>query len=112
MLPARGMGRRRKGSRMTRPTYEQLLDLLAQKDRQIAELEAQVKSLATQLQEALRASKRQAAPFSKGPPKPDPKPPGRKSGDNYGTVAFRKPLAEIQKQSAAEVSRHDPEDGT
>ncbi len=25
------------------------------------------------------------APFSKGPPKPDPRPPGRKSGDDYGT---------------------------
>ena len=49
----------------------------------------QVRQLTAQLQEALRAGKRQAAPFSKGPPKDDPKPPGRKAGPNYGTKAHR-----------------------
>jgi transposase len=53
----------------------------AERDRRIAELEARVATL-----EAMaRAGKRHAAPFSKGPPKPDPKPPGRKSGESYGT---------------------------
>ena len=53
----------------------------AERDRRIADLEARIAKL-----EALaRAGKRQAAPFSKGPPKSDPKPPGRKSGGNYGT---------------------------
>ena len=36
-----------------------------------------------------RAGKRQASPFSKGPPKENPKSPGRKPGDAYGTRAFR-----------------------
>lgn len=53
----------------------------AQRDRRIAELEARIAKL-----EALaRGAKRQAAPFSKGLPKADPKPPGRKSGEDYGT---------------------------
>jgi transposase len=43
-----------------------------------------------QLEEARRAGKRQAAPFSKGDPKQDPARPGRKSGDAYGTRAHRR----------------------
>lgn len=45
--------------------------------------------LREQLSEAQRASKRQAAPFSKGLPKADPKRPGRKSGEQYGVKARR-----------------------
>jgi len=41
------------------------------------------------LEEARRASKRQAAPFSKGEPKRDPARSGRKSGEEYGTKARR-----------------------
>jgi transposase len=41
------------------------------------------------LEEARRAGKRQAAPFSKGDPKKDPARPGRKSGRDYGTRAHR-----------------------
>ena len=40
--------------------------------------------LKRQLEEAQRAQKRQAAPFSRGRRKADPKPPGRKSGAAYG----------------------------
>src|SRR5258708_4427915 len=40
--------------------------------------------LKKQLEEAQRANKRQAAPFSRGRPKSNPKPPGRKSGSAYG----------------------------
>jgi transposase len=83
-------------ARMAQPTYQQLLDIIDRKDQRIAQLESQVEQLAAQvrqltaqLQEALRAGKRQAAPFSKGPPKPDPKPPGRKAGKNYGKKAHR-----------------------
>ena len=43
------------------------------------------------LDQAQRQSKRQAAPFSKGPPKPQPKTPGRKSGT--GPRAPRSPPA-------------------
>ena len=67
---------------MAQPTYEQL-------QQRVAELEAQVRQLTAQLQEVLRASKRQAAPFSKGPPKDPPATPGRKRGQNYGPKAHR-----------------------
>jgi transposase len=40
--------------------------------------------LKKQLEEAQRANKRQAAPFSRGRVKPNPNPPGRKSGNAYG----------------------------
>jgi transposase len=52
--------------------------------RRVAELEAQ-------LAEALRAGKRQAAPFAKGPPQPEPKKPGRKPGQDYGRKGHRPP---------------------
>ena len=45
--------------------------------------------LKEELELARRASKRQAAPFSKGEPKVDPKRPGRKGGANYGRKAHR-----------------------
>jgi hypothetical protein len=55
------------------------------------ELARQVAELTRKLEEALRAGKRQAAPFRKGPPKPDPKTPGRKSGDPHGSHGHRPP---------------------
>jgi transposase len=57
--------------------------------KRIAELEKRISTLEQKLEAALRAGKRQAAPFSRGFPKLDPKRPGRKSGDDYGTKAFR-----------------------
>jgi transposase len=52
-------------------------------------LEAQVKQLQQHVEALSRSAKRQAAPFSRGLPKVDPKRPGRKRGDDYGTKAFR-----------------------
>jgi transposase len=57
--------------------------------KRITELEARVAELTRKLEEATRAGKRQAAPFRKGPPKPDPKRPGRKSGDAHGKHGHR-----------------------
>jgi len=57
--------------------------------RRIAELEGRIALLEQKLEAALRAGKRQAAPFSRGLPKSDPKRPGRNSGEDYGTKAFR-----------------------
>jgi transposase len=61
----------------------------AERDRRIARLEAQVKQLQQHVEALSRSAKRQAAPFSRGLPKVNPKKPGRKSGDDYGTRAFR-----------------------
>jgi transposase len=74
-----------------RPSYDELQQRVAELEarnaeleRQVARLTAQVELLLKRLEEKERSGKRQAAPFSKGPPKPDPKPPGRKSGEDYG----------------------------
>jgi transposase len=59
--------------------------------QQVAELRAQVAEQGRRLEEALRAGKRQAAPFRKGPPKPKPQRPGRKAGDQHGRHGHRPP---------------------
>src|SRR3954470_2927891 len=62
------------------PTYDELFDLTRRQARQIDQLRAEVERLKAELEQSRRAGKRQAAPFSKGTPKADPKPPGRKAG--------------------------------
>jgi transposase len=64
----------------------------AERDRRVAELErrnreleARVAALEALAEQLRRGGKRQSAPFSKGPPKSDPKKPGRKGGEGYGT---------------------------
>jgi len=67
------------------------------RDARIAELEAKldaalkrIAELEAIIEKLTRGGKRQAAPFSKGLPKLNPKKPGRKPGDGYGTPpAFR-----------------------
>lgn len=76
---------------MARPTYDQLLQILAEKDRQILRLEKRVAQLEQLLEKSTRSGKRQAAPFAKGSPKSQPKKPGRKAGEAYGTKAHRPP---------------------
>jgi transposase len=81
---------------VTGPSYEQLLlelrhlrEQLAERDRVIARLEAANRDLQARLDAAEKSAKRQAAPFSKGKPKPDPKTPGRKPGDAHGRHGHR-----------------------
>jgi transposase len=57
--------------------------------QRIAQLENRIEQLEKRLEDLSRSGKRQAAPFSRGLPKLDPKRPGRKSGEDYGTKAFR-----------------------
>ena len=59
--------------------------------KEVDALRAQNADLTRKLSEALRAGKRQAAPFRKGPPKLQPKTPGRKSGEEHGTHGHRPP---------------------
>src|SRR5512142_3315878 len=64
----------------TAPSYEELRDRNRLQARLIEEQRAEVERLKAELEQARRAGKRQAAPFSTGPPKADPKRPGRKPG--------------------------------
>jgi transposase len=94
---------------MAQPTYQNLLDenqRLREENRQLRlrvdTLEAQVRKLTALLEQAQRTGKRQAAPFSKGTPKQDPKTPGRKPGDPYGPKAHR-PLPEQKPDEIIDV---------
>ncbi len=66
---------------------EDLLALVAELQRQIAELTATNEALRAEIEELKRSGKRQAAPFSKGTRVTAPKPPGRKPGS--GTFRYR-----------------------
>jgi transposase len=80
--------------------------------KRIADLEARVAALEKMLREAMRAGKRQAAPFSKGPPKADPKTPGRKAGDGYGTKARRTVPTHVDEVHEAKLPAACPSCGS
>lgn len=61
----------------------------AQLRQKLALLREQVAKMTAAIEEAQRRGKRQAAPFSKGPPVAEPKQPGRKSGKRHGPHAQR-----------------------
>jgi len=58
-------------------------------EREVERLRQERDRLKRELDLARRAAKRQAAPFSKGEPKSDPKRPGRKPGVQYGRKGHR-----------------------
>src|SRR5947199_7505592 len=63
------------------------------------------------LEEALRSLKRQAAPFSKGKPKSNPKRPGRKKGSNYGSRAFRTVPDRVDEEIPVPLPKKCPDCG-
>lgn len=73
----------------SRPSYDELLDTNQHLQRQVEVLQAENARLQSLREQSQRAGKRQAAPFRKGPPKSDPKTPGRKSGDAHGSHGHR-----------------------
>jgi transposase len=67
-------------------------------------LQGKVAKLEGLLEEARRAGKRQAAPFSRGEAKPDPGRPGRRSGDEHGRHRHREPPGEVDEEYDAPLS--------
>jgi transposase len=88
----------------TPPTYDELLDLMRQLQGQVDTLQAENTRLREQLEQSQRAGKRQAAPFRKGPPTPNPKTPGRKSGDAHGQHGHRPAPAADQIDETLEAA--------
>src|SRR6202166_2600880 len=78
------------------PSVDELLALLERQRQHIERLQARVDELTRLLEAAQRQAKRQAAPFAKKAPKPNPKTPGRKAGDQHGPHGHRPPLADDQ----------------
>ena len=73
--------------RLASISREDLLALVAERQRQVAELAASHEALRTELEQLKRGGKRQAAPCSKGTRVAEPKTPGRKPG--AGTFRYR-----------------------
>jgi len=65
---------------------------------------AKVAKLEGQLEEARRAGKRQAAPFSRGEPKAGPGRSGRRSGDDHGRHGRREPPASVDEELDAPLT--------
>jgi len=77
-------------------------------ERQLERALAENERLRKQLEEALRAGKRAAAPFSKGTVQPDPKPPGRKPGSAYGQQAKRPIPNRVDEQIRVALPKQCP----
>ena len=75
----------------------------ARRDREIAELKAEMARLRAMVEELQRSVKRQTAPFSKGEPKANPKTPGRKPGADYGDHASRESPSHIDEAHRARL---------
>jgi transposase len=85
--------------------------LIADLRRRTSQLEAQVERLTRLLDKAQRDGKRQAAPFTKGAPKPEPNKPGRKPGAAYGRKAHRQPPAKVDEVHEAPLPPACPDCG-
>jgi transposase len=79
--------------------------------RQIERLKQEVERLRKELEAALRASKRQAAPHSRGTPKRNPQRPGRKTGRRYGRQACRPIPARVDERIAVPLPGRCPHCG-
>lgn len=71
-------------------------------------LRAENERLRKLLEEALRSLKRQAAPFSKGTPKAEPKKAGRKPGVEYGQRASRPIPERVDEEIAVALPERSP----
>ncbi len=76
-------------------------------EAQVAALQRRVDELQVALEQAQRQAKRQAAPFSKGPPKAHPQKRGRKAGAHYGHKGHRQPPSPEQIDESYEAPLPD-----
>ena len=74
-------------------------------------LKEEAERLRRELEAALRATKRQAAPHSRGEPQASPKRPGRKSGRDYGRQACRPIPSRVDEQITVPLPKRCPHCG-
>jgi transposase len=79
--------------------------------RETERLKQETERLRRKLEAALRASKRQAAPHSRGNPKADPKRPGRKPGRRYGRRACRPVPSRVDERITVPMPERCPHCG-
>jgi transposase len=92
----------RERERMQRE-QEQMRREQEQLERERERLRKEIDNLKLQLEEAQRANKRQAAPFSRGHRKEHPKTPGRKPGSAYGQRSCKQPPRQVDEVIDAPV---------
>ena len=79
--------------------------------KEIDRLKRESERLRRELEAALRASKRQAAPHSRGEAKSNPKRPGRKPGSGYGRQACRPIPLRVDERIAVPLPERCPHCG-
>jgi transposase len=84
---------------------------IARLEREIEQLKQENERLRRALEEALRAAKRQAAPFSRRSPKANPQKPGRKAGACYGRKGHRAVPPTVDQTLEAELPPKCPHCG-
>ena len=84
---------------------------IARLEREIEGLRAENERLRRALEEALRAAKRQAAPFSRRHPKANPEKPGRKAGQDYGRCYRREIPEGVDERVEVPLPTHCPHCG-
>lgn len=92
-------------------TVEELIKENQSLREQLKKAQAEIERLRKALEEALRSLKRQAAPFSKGKPKSNPKRPGRKDGSDYGQRAFRAVPDRVDEEIGVALPKQCPDCG-
>src|SRR5579864_2345792 len=103
-VPKRDLDRAQQELKRLRRQSERL-----QKDNE--RLKQETERLRRELEAALRASKRQAAPHSRGRPKANPKRPGRKPGRSYGRQACRPIPSRVDERIAVPLPERCPHCG-
>ena len=93
------------------PSVEELIKENQSQREQLKKAQAEIERLRKALEEALRSLKRQAAPFSKGKSKTNPKRPGRKGGTDYGHRAFRAVPDRVDEEIAVRLPKKCPDCG-
>src|SRR6059036_2958821 len=93
------------------PEESRQAEIIEKLTKENERLQAEIERLRKQLEEALRSLKRQAAPFSKGKPKSDPKRPGRKKGSDYGSRASRTVPDHVDEEIPVPLPKKCPDCG-
>src|SRR5260370_7716204 len=79
--------------------------------KEVDRLQQETERLRRELEAALRASKRQAAPHSRGIPKANPQRPGRKPGSRYGRQSCRPIPARVDERITVPLPERCPHCG-
>jgi transposase len=101
--------RLRRENEALRERGEQLREENARLERERDRLRRELERLTQALAAAQRAGKRQAAPFSKGAPTPQPKATGRRAGCRHGRHGHRQPPRHVDEIIEAPLPAQCPD---